>query len=159
MGLKYQDLQVNGMDFAYATKDTTEEVEVANYFDGVSDRLYRLDYIRVTADINSQKPAVCWFRIDGIEGREVRAVKVGDWNRPGEVKPREPGDVDARVAAVVIAIDKFLRKHDDRGNLDFYTKDGRPKAPLLITFTGFAVKTEDCEAAWAIVTEREKEAA
>ena len=66
MVMRYQDLHVNGVDFAYMTNNTIEEVESPGYFDHVHDRLRRLDYIRITADIRSDTPALAWFRVHSI---------------------------------------------------------------------------------------------
>jgi len=150
--LRYQDLHVNGVDFAYVTTDTVEEVEAPGYFDGVHDRLARLDYIRITAESKTDSPPVAWFRIDKINGKEVLAVRLSDWDRPRELPmERNPRDPDKRVAQIIVGMKQFIKKHPDVKDLDFYTKDGRPKGPLLHPFCGFQVSIEDRDRALSVI--------
>ena len=152
MSMRYQDLHVNGEDYAYKTSDTVEEVETPGYFDQVWEHLYRLDYIRVTADINSDRPCMCWFRVDQIDGKEVYVTKIGDWHKgSGAVPDREPKDPDKRINIVVRGIRQYVKKHPDLQDRDFYTNQGLPDARLLQPFTGFPVTSNDRDAGWSVI--------
>lgn len=152
MSMRYQDLHVNGEDYAYKTSDTVEQVETPGYFDGVWERLYRLDYIRVTADINSDRPAMCLFRVDDIDGKEVFVTKVGDWLRgAAKRQEREPKDPDKRIDIVIKGINQFIIKYPNFHDRDFYTNGGLPDARLLQPFCGFAVSSDDRDAGWSVI--------
>lgn len=127
-------------------------METPGYFDQVWERLYRLDYIRVTADINSDYPTMCWFRVDQINGQEVFCSKIGDWVK-GQKAPekREPNDPDARIDIVVNGLRQFVKKHPNFDDRDFYTNRGLPDARLLQPFTGFPVTSDDRDAGWSVI--------
>jgi len=150
--MRYQDLHVNGVDFAYMTNNTIEEVESPGYFDHVHDRLRRLDYIRITADIRSDTPALAWFRVHSIEGNKVTMTRIGRWDvsKP-QPKDREPSDPDRRAEIVISGMRRFMEKYPDQSNRDFYTQHGLPDARLLQPFTGFTCSSDDRDLAWSII--------
>lgn len=158
MIMRYQDLHVNGVDFAYTTNDDVVEVESPGYFDNVHDRLRRLDYVRVTADIKSETPSMAWFRVDVINGTEVTMTRIGKWdNSKPQPKDREPSDPDRRAEIVISGMRRFMQKHPDPQDRDFYTQHGLPDARLLQPFTGFNCTSNDRDLAWSVVQSDVKE--
>ena len=152
MVMRYQDLHVNGEDFSYKTKDTIAEVEAPGYFDQVWERLYRLDYIRVTADINTPAPPMRWFRVDKIDGTNVHVSGIGEWDHPEAMEvEREPKDPDKRVEIIIAGVKQFMLKHPDAEDRDFYTTSGLPDARLLQPFCGFPCSSDDRDNAWSVI--------